>query len=300
MKPPPFLYVAPTTLKETLELLAEYGSDAKLLAGGQSLIPLLNFRLIRPKVMIDLNRVRDLDYIRQQNGEVRIGAMTRQRAAEHSPTVAKDLSLMQEALRWVGHPQIRSRGTIGGSLAHADPAAELPAVVHALGGTLVIASKDGERVLRPEEFFVTYLTTALSPTEVLTEVRVPVLPPGTCAAFLEIGRRRGDFALVAVAAVLRLDEENRCRDVRIAFTGVGGTPVRVPEAESAADGRRPDEDDLGEVATLISDRLEPDSDIHASAAYRKRLAGVLAVRALKAAVRGAEAGTRNEYRGERS
>ncbi len=283
MKPAPFDYAAPESVEETLALLAEYGADAKLLAGGQSLMPLLNMRLARPAVIIDLNRVAALDYVKAADGEVRIGALVRQRAAERSPVVAQHLPLVSDALQWVGHPQIRNRGTIGGSLAHADPSAELPAVAAALGATFVVAGSDGERTLASEDFFQGYLSTAIGATEVLTEVRFPAMAADQGWAFVEIARRHGDFALVGAAAVVHA-ADGRLRDVRLAFTGVGPTPVRIAEAEAALEGRALDDRVLADVARLVSDRLEPESDIQASAAYRKHVAGVLARRVLTAAV----------------
>ncbi|MGQ0551301.1 MAG: FAD binding domain-containing protein [Armatimonadota bacterium] len=297
MKPPAFLYAAPESVEETLALLAEYGSEAKLLAGGQSLMPLLNMRLARPAVLIDLNRVKGLDHITAANGEIRIGAMTRQRAAERSPVLASRLPLITDALRWVGHAQIRNRGTVGGSLAHADPAAELPAVAAALDATLMVRGQNGTRALSSGEFFVGYLTTAIEPAEVLTEIRIPVMTRDAGWAFAEISRRHGDFALVGTAAVIHTDSGERCRDVRLAFTGVGPTPVRIREAEAAVEGQRLMKDGesgrggagrlddalLREVAQIVSGRLQPESDIQASAEYRKHVAGVLARRALTAA-----------------
>jgi CO/xanthine dehydrogenase FAD-binding subunit len=275
--------VAPESLDETLALLAEYGPDAKLLAGGQSLMPLLNMRLARPAIVIDLNRVATLDFVRVVDGEVHVGALTRQRAAERSLAVARHLPLMVEALRWVGHPQIRNRGTVGGSLAHADPSAELPAVAAALGATFVVAGRNGERSLAPEDFFQGYLSTAIGPAEVLTEARFPKMAADAGWAFVEVARRHGDFALVGAAAMVRPAGAKRLRDVRLVFTGVGPKPVRIAEAEAALEGRAPDDAVLAEVAHLVADRLEPESDIQASAAYRKHVAGVLARRALVAA-----------------
>ncbi len=250
-------------------------------------MPLINMRLARPAVLIDLNRVRALDYIKGENGTIRIGALTRQRTAERSPVVAARLPLLAEALRWVGHPQIRNRGTIGGSLAHADPAAELPAVAVALDATFVVArtarGRVVQRLLPAREFFVSYLATALQPTEVLTEIRFPTMPRGNGWAFVEVSRRHGDFALVGVAAVLRLDGEQRCHDIRLVFTGVGPTPVRMPEAESFVGGRKLDEGVLTEIWRLVADRLQPESDIHASADYRRHVGGALARRALQTA-----------------
>jgi carbon-monoxide dehydrogenase medium subunit len=294
VKPAPFEYAAPESPDEALALLAEYGPDAKLLAGGQSLMPLLSMRLARPAVIIDLNRVTALDYIREADGEVQIGALTRQRTAERSMAVARHLPLVVEALRWVGHPQIRNRGTIGGSLAHADPSAELPAVAAALGATFVLAGPSGERRLSPEDFFKGYLTTAIEPTEVLTEVRFPKMAADAGGSFVEVARRHGDFALVGAAAVVHPAPAaaKRLRDVRLVFTGVGPTPVRIAEAEATVEGRALDDALLSKVARLVADRLEPESDIQASAAYRKHVAGVLARRALVAAAAQAGAARR--------
>ncbi len=281
MKPAPFKYVAPESLDDAVALLRRHGQEGKILAGGQSLVPLLNMRLARPAVIIDLNRLRPLDYIK--NGkDVRIGAMTRQRVAELSPLVRQKLPLLAEALRYVGHPQIPNRGTIGGSIAHADPSAELPAVLAALEGKVVLQNGRGTRTLGADAFFLTYLTTALQPDELLVEVRIPAHDHlGT--AFLEVARRHGDYALVGVAAVVDWNG-GRARDVRLTFTGVGGVPVRVAEAEAAATGRPLTDAVLAEVSRIVSAGLDPEPDIHASAEYRKHVAGVLAERALRVAV----------------
>jgi len=282
VKPAPFQYAAPESIEETVALLSEYGQDGKILAGGQSLVPLLNMRLARPSVLIDLNGIAELDYIRQADGMVAIGAMTRQRTVERSGDVREHLPLWWEAIRYVGHPQIRNRGTVGGSLAHADPSAELPAAAAAAVATLVTRSPRGERTVSAQEFFVSYLATVLEPDELLVEVRVPThARAGT--AFLELARRHGDYALAGVAAMVTM-HEGRCEAVRLAFTGVGPVPLRLPEAEEQLLGRRPEESRYAEIARIVSDRLDPDSDIHASAAYRKHVAGVLTARALALAV----------------
>jgi CO/xanthine dehydrogenase FAD-binding subunit len=281
VKPAPFHYAAPDTVEQTLALLQRHGSDAKLLAGGQSLVPLLNMRLARPSVIIDLNRVKTLDYIREEDGEVHIGAMTRQRDAERSPLVTRRLPLLAAALPLVGHIQIRSRGTVGGSIAHADPSGELPAVLVALGGSVVLRGPARTRVVRGDEFFVSYLTTALRSDELLTEVRLPAHDTqGT--AFLEIARRHGDYALVGVAARVAM-RGNRCAEAHLVFTGVGPTPVRIPEAEAAVADRVLTDAVLTEVGTIVANRIDPEDDVHASAQYRKEVAGVLAQRALRAA-----------------
>src|SRR5512145_3308051 len=205
MKPPRFDYHAPTTVEEALGLLTRYQGDAKVLAGGQSLMPLLNFRLLRPAALVDLNRIAALSYINQVDGQVRLGAMTRQRAVEFSPVVRQRLPLLAEATRWVGHLPIRTRGTIGGSIAHADPSAEYPAVLTALEGEVVARGPKGERTLKATDLFRTYLTTSLDADEILTEVRLPAMPAGAGHAFEEFARRHGDFAIVGIAAMVVLD-----------------------------------------------------------------------------------------------
>jgi len=237
VKPAPFEYLAPRRRLEALEALSEYGVEAKALAGGQSLVPLLAMRLARPAVLVDLNRIRDLAFIRPYNGGLAIGAMTRQRTVEAHRLVVARVPLLGEAVRCIAHPQIRARGTIGGSLAHADPSSELPAAAAALDAHFVLASVRGERVLNSEQFFTGYLTTALEPDELLTEVRLPALLPDAGWAFVEIARRHGDFALAGVAAVLRLDGDGRCTEAQLVFTGVGPGPVRIPQAEQALLGQ---------------------------------------------------------------
>ncbi len=280
MKPAPFEYLAPRRRLEALEALSEYGVEAKVLAGGQSLVPLLAMRLARPAVLVDLNRIRDLAFIRPFGEGLAIGAMTRQHAVETHRRVLKRIPLLAEAVRCIGHPQIRTRGTIGGSLAHADPASELPAAAAALDARFVLASVRGERVLDSEQFFAGYLTTALEPDELLTEVRLPALPSDAGWAFLEIARRHGDFALAGVAAVLWLDGDRRCTGARLVFTGVGPGPVRIPEAEQALLGRQVAGSAVAEMVRIVQDRLDPPSDIHATAAYRRQVAGVLTGRAV--------------------
>jgi CO/xanthine dehydrogenase FAD-binding subunit len=280
MKPPRFEYLAPASVDEALEMLARHGDQAKVLAGGQSLVPLLNFRLVRPGYLVDLNEVPGLDGIRAENGWLSIGAMTRQRAVETSALVRERCPLLAEAMPQIGHVQIRNRGTIGGSLAHADPAGELPAVVAALGGELVVRSARGRRVLAPEQFFVAYLTTALDPDELLVEVRLPVTPPRTGTAFLEVSRRHGDFALVGVAATLTLDGDGVCTGAAIAVTGVGPVPIVAAAAARGLVGVAPAVAAFEEAGRRVSERLTPDGDLHASREYRKHVAGVLTRRAL--------------------
>jgi CO/xanthine dehydrogenase FAD-binding subunit len=289
VKPAPFEYHAPASVDEALALLARYGGDAKLLAGGQSLVPLLNFRLARPAAIVDLNRIPALAGIREVNGHVAFGAMTRQRAIEFSPVVARRLPLLAEATRWVGHLPIRSRGTIGGSLAHADPSAEYPTVLTALDGEVSVRGPRGERVVRAGALFETYLTTTLAPDEILVEVRLPAMPEGAAYAFEEFSRRHGDFAIVGVAAMV-VGRGERCATARLATAGTGPVPVRLRAAEEILE-----RDGLGEAAIAAAARraaevVQPDSDIHASADYRRNLTRVLTERALKRAL--ARAGAR--------
>jgi len=288
MKPPPFEYYAPTTVQEILSLLGQYGADAKVLAGGQSLMPLLNFRLARPTALIDINSVKELDFLNRANGHLAIGALVRQRAAERSSLVAESCPLLAEALPFIGHFQIRNRGTIVGSLAHADPAAELGAVAVALGAELRIQSQRGNRWLPAKDFFISYLTTALAPDELLVEVRFSVRQPRTGYTFVEFARRHGDFALVGAAAVVSRDQTDRCTDVRLAFTGVGPVPVLFTDADGLLQGEPLEEKRMDTLAKRIASKLETETDIHASAEYRRELAAVLAKQALQtAAVRSA-------------
>jgi carbon-monoxide dehydrogenase medium subunit len=280
MKPPRFDYLAPASLEEALSILDRLGEQAKVLAGGQSLVPLLNFRLARPAHLVDLNEILGLDGIRVDDGRLIIGAMTRQRAVETSALVRAQCPLLAEAMPQIGHTQIRNRGTVGGSLAHADPAAELPAVTAALEGELVLRRASGERVLKPEQFFVSYFTTAADPAELLVEVRLPPIPPRTGCAFLEVSRRHGDFALVGVAATVTVDDAGVCTGSALALTGVGPTPVVARDAARALVGVRPTPEALDDVGRRVSAVVHPDSDLHASGEYRKHLAGVLTRRAL--------------------
>jgi len=272
MKPPRFEYFAPRTLDEALGLLAGHGDRAKLLAGGQSLIPLLNFRLAHPEALIDINRIPDLAYVRADDGGVAIGALTRQHAVERSDAVRTSVPIVAEACRLIGHLPIRHRGTIGGNLAHADPASELPAVMLALEAQLTVASAKGTRTLPADRFFVGPLSTALQTGEMLTEIRLPGLPPRTGGAFVEMARRAGDYALVGVAALVTLDGSGRCRRARVALCGVGPTPIRAGAAEDALVGQTPDGAALDEAAARAAAATSPPSDLHGSADFRRKLA----------------------------
>jgi aerobic carbon-monoxide dehydrogenase medium subunit len=282
MKPAPFDYVAPRSLDEAVDALAEGGSDAKLLAGGQSLIPLLNFRLARPSLLIDLNRVEELTYVTSRDDGIAIGAMTRQASIERDVKLHQTQPLLVEAIGWVGHPAIRSRGTIGGSLAHADPAAELPAVAVCLDAQVTIVGPRGRRrTVAAEDFFLGYLTTLLEPDEILVETWLPPLQSGTGQAWVEFARRHGDFALAGVAVSLRLERDEVC-DARIVLTGVGGKPSRAREAETLLVGGSVPER-ASAAAEAARSAIDPDADIHASKEYRTHLAGVLTERAIRLA-----------------
>jgi len=272
MKPPRFEYFAPRTLDEALGLLAGHGDRAKLLAGGQSLIPLLNFRLAHPEALIDINRIPELGGIRADDGGVAIGALTRQHAVERSEAVRTRVPIVAEACRLIGHLPIRHRGTIGGNLAHADPASELPAVMLALEAQLTVASAKGTRTLPADRFFVGPLSTALQTGEMLTEIRLPGLPARTGGAFVEMARRAGDYALVGVAALVTLDGSGRCRRARVALCGVGPTPIRAGAAEDALVGQTPDGAALDEAAARAAAATSPPSDLHGSADFRRKLA----------------------------
>ena len=261
-------------------MLEQHGPEAKLLAGGQSLVPLLNMRLARPTVVVDVGRVAGLDYVREEDGALAIGAMTSQRTIERSELVEQRLPLLRAATRLVGHPQIRNRGTVGGSIAHADPAAEYPAVALALDAQMRVAGPGGERVIEAADFFVTYLTTALEPSDVLTEVRMPLLPGGAGWSIVEIARRHGDFALAGAVVTLSVDSGS-IKDPRVVLFGVGATPIRVREAEERLAGESPSEALFTEAGKLVSEVIdEPLSDIHATAEFRRHLAGVMAQRGL--------------------
>jgi carbon-monoxide dehydrogenase medium subunit len=288
VKPAAFEYHAPRTVDEAVGLLAAHGDDAKVLAGGQSLVPLMNMRLARPRVIVDVNRVRGLDGLREARGVLKIGALVRQGTAERSPLVASRCPLLRDALGWVGHPQIRNRGTIGGSVAHADPAAEIPAVLAALGGEVTVRGPKGARTIRAADLFVTYLTTSIDARELLTEVRVPALPRGAGWSWMEIARRHGDFALAGAGVVLAL-RGGVIAEARIGLTGVGPAPVRADAAERLLTGSRPSEDLWQHAADAVRSAIEPDGDLHASADYRRHVAGVLTVRALREALGRADA-----------
>jgi carbon-monoxide dehydrogenase medium subunit len=282
MKLPPVEYEAPKTVSEALESLAEYQDEASVLAGGQSLIPLLALRLARPAVLIDINGIADLAGVSADDGRVTIGAMTREYVAEESATIADAVPLLAAALPLIGHEAIRSRGTVGGSLAHADPAAELPAVARALDAEFVVRSASGERVVPAADWFEGYLTTSRHVEELLVEVRFPAAGPGTGISFQEVARRHGDFAIVGLAVSLTLSG-GAITDARLAFAGVSDVPVRAVDAEALLVGESPSAELFDEVARRATVDLDPPGDLHGSPDYRKKVAGALVRRGLRAA-----------------
>ncbi|SHK52444.1 carbon-monoxide dehydrogenase medium subunit [Pseudonocardia thermophila] len=283
MKPAAFDYQSPTSIAEAVQMLAEPpedGGDVKVLAGGQSLVPLLSLRLATPARIVDINRIPGLTGISEEGGVLTLGALVRQRTAEHSDVVARACPLMAAAIPHIGHTAIRNRGTIGGSIAHADSAAELPTVALCLDAEMVAHGSNGERTIPAAEFFTGFFSTALAEDEILTAVRVRSVAPGTGAAYEELARRHGDFAMVGVAAQVRLDGDT-VTEARIALSGVDAQPVRASKAEAALVGHTVDEQTLSAAADAATADLHPASDLHASAAYRKHLAGVLIRRAVR-------------------
>lgn len=287
MKPAAFDYVAPTTLAEALALKAQHGDDAKFLAGGQSLIPAMNFRLAQTALLVDINSLAELAYIRPaDDGGLRLGGLTRQRALERDALLAQRAPLWHEALPFIAHPQIRTRGTLGGSLVHADPAAELPVLAVALNAQIRLQNAQAERWVAAEDFFVSLFTTALNPDEMLVEVALPPLPARTGTAFLEFARRRGDYALMGVAAVMTLDAAGQCQQAKLVYLNAGEKPAVAVRAAESLCGHAPTAEVIAAAAQLAAtEEITPYGNVHASPAYQTHLAKVLTQRALTAAVK---------------
>jgi carbon-monoxide dehydrogenase medium subunit len=283
VKAPRFEYHAPRAIEEAVGLLAEHGGEAKVLAGGQSLVPLLAMRLARPAVVVDVNGIPSLDGIEDRGEQVAFGAMVRERDAERSELVGDKLPLMAEALPLIGHVAIRNRGTIGGSVAHADASAELPAVAVAMGAEVLARSLRGDRVIPARDFFVGHFATALADDECLVELRVPIGPAGAGWSFKEVARRHGDFALVGVAAMVTLDGASCISESRISLVGVADRPVRAAKAEASLQGAVPSREAFAAAAEEATADLEPASDIHGSGLFRRKLATVTVRRALATA-----------------
>jgi carbon-monoxide dehydrogenase medium subunit len=290
MKPAPFDYQAPGSIEEALSLLREYGDEAKLLAGGQSLVPAMNFRVVQPSVLIDLNRIEELSYLHEDGPVLRIGAMTRERTLEVDPRISNRSPLLAEAMPHVAHPQIRNRGTLGGSLANADPAAELPVVMLALDARLKIRSADEERWVDAQNFFSGIFTTDLGPGEMLVEIEIPSQPPRTGWSFQEVAPRAGDYALMGVAALVTLNEMERCESVKLVFLNAGDGPVVASGAAAMFDGEAYTDSLVAEAAAYASENeINPFGNIHASPDFQRHLARVLTKRALEQAVQRAGA-----------
>jgi carbon-monoxide dehydrogenase medium subunit len=287
MKLPPVGYKAPDTVSEAVDLLAEHQEEASVLAGGQSLIPLLALRLAHPAVLIDINGIDELSGVSATDGWVTIGAMTREYIAEESETLAAAVPLLAAALPLIGHEAIRSRGTVGGSMAHADPAAELPAVARALDAEFVVRGPSGERVVPAADWFQGYLTTARRPDELLTQVRFPAAGRGTGISFQEVARRHGDFAIVGLAASLTLSD-GAISAARLAYAGMSDVPVRATAAEGLLVDERPSAELFDEAARRATDDLDPPADLHGSSDYRKKVGAALARRGLRAAADNAD------------
>jgi CO/xanthine dehydrogenase FAD-binding subunit len=283
MKPAPFKYIAATSLEQALALKAEHGDEAKFLAGGQSLIPAMNFRLARPAVLIDINEIEGLAGIRPRSTTVGVGPLTRYRALQRDAAFAGMFPLIGEALPHIAHPQIRNRGTIGGNLSHADPASELPAIALALRARLRVQSAKKERLIPATDFFTGALTTDLQPDEMLVEIELPSPKPRSGSCFMEIARRRGDFAIAGVAAMVTMDRRDKCAEIRLTLCGVGETPVDASAAADGLIGQAPSEQAIREAAASLQRMIEPAGNVHATADYQRHVAGVLAERALKTA-----------------
>ena len=283
MKPCAFEYLSPQTVEEAIELLDRYGDDAKIIAGGQSLVPMMNFRLARPEILIDINSIKELEYIKTEGDELAIGALTRERDIEESPVVVEKWPILAKAISFIGHSTIRNRGTIGGSLVHADPSAEIPTILCALNGSVKVVGPSGEQILQPEEFFLTYLTTSLEPSDLLVEIRIPALPKNTGWSFMELSRRSGDFAIVAVGILLLTETSGVCREARISMGGVAPTPVRAQEAEALLAGQKITKKLIEEAAQQAAEETDTEPDYHASAEYRMDMARVFVKRGLQEA-----------------
>jgi carbon-monoxide dehydrogenase medium subunit len=283
MKPAPFEYAAPDTVEEALALKAKHGEEAKWLAGGQSLIPTLNFRVSQPSWLIDVNNLNALTFIHRAGDALHIGALTRQSRVERDELVAEHAPLVHETVAHIAHPQIRNRGTFGGSLAHADPAAETPVLLLALGGRVRAQSTRGERWIEAAEFMLGPFTTALEPDELLTEVALPLLPAGTGTAFIEYSRRHGDYAMAGAAAVLRCDPAGRLDHARLVFLNAGETPIRSLAAEAVLLGQTPSAELFASAARAADADLQPFGTLHATPEYQRHLAGVVGRRVLERA-----------------
>ena len=284
MKPAPFEYHAPTLLEEALGLMNQHADEAKLLAGGQSLVPAMNFRVVQPSLLIDLNRVQSLSHIREDGNVLRIGAMTRERQLEFDALIETRTPLLHEAVPFIAHPQIRNRGTIGGSIVNADPAAELPVLMLALDARLKAQSVSGERWIEARDFFAGMFTTALEPNEILVEIELPFMPPRTGWSFTEVAPRAGDYALMGVAALVTLDENGKCTCAKLVYLNAGDGPVDAKDAAQSLEGELVNDARIQSAAAMASEKeISPFGNVHTSPEFQRHLAKVLTIRVLKQA-----------------
>ena len=284
MKPAPFEYHAPDSIEQAVELFSQYNGEAKILAGGQSLVPAMNFRVVQPGALIDLNKVEELSYIREDGKAIRIGSMARERHLEFDELIAKRTPLLHEAVPFIAHPQIRNRGTIGGSIVHSDPAAELPVLMRALSARLKARNASGERWIDVQDFFVGMFTTALEPDEILVEIELPFSPPRTGWSFMEVAPRAGDYAMMGVAVLVTLDENGKCQKAKLVYLNAGEGPVEAIEAAGSLEGQAIDNQLIQSAAAHASEKeINPFGNIHASAEFQRHLAKVLTQKALQQA-----------------
>jgi carbon-monoxide dehydrogenase medium subunit len=283
MIPPAFEYLRPTTISEAIGFLQQYGDDAKILSGGQSLIPMMKLRLARPAYLIDINRITGLSYIKEEAGHLKIGGLTREAELEDSPLVHSKFPILVDTERVIADPQVRNLATVAGNLAHGDPANDHPATMLSLGAKIVATGPKGERVIPVEDFFVSLFATALQPDEIVTEIRIPLPPPGSGGAYFKLERKVGDFATAAVAAQVTLDGNGVCQQVGIGLTNVGPTPVKARKAEAFLRGKKLDDANIRQAAQLAADEAQPSSDLRGPAEYKKGLVKELAIRALSSA-----------------
>jgi carbon-monoxide dehydrogenase medium subunit len=284
MIPPQFAYFAPTTLQEALTLLRHYGSEAKLLSGGQSLIPLMKLRLATPAYLIDINRIPGLEHLQERDGFLHIGALTREADLEHAELVRTRYPIVHDTARVIGDPLVRNLATIGGNLAHADPANDHPATLLALGAEIVATGLEGERTIPVTEFFTDFFTTALRPDEILTEIRIPAPTTGSGGAYIKLERKVGDFAIVGVAAQVTLAATGVCTRAGIGLTNVGPTPLKAHAAEAFLQDRHLDQNSVAQAAQLAAEAARPEADLRGSVAYKRDMVRVLTTRALTRAV----------------
>ena len=289
MKPAPFEYFVPDSLEQALELLREHGEQAKILAGGQSLVPAMNFRIHQPGVLIDLNRVPELSYIRADGDVIRVGAMTRERHLEFDDLIANRTPLLHETIPFIAHPQIRNRGTLGGSLVNSDPAAELPVLMLALNARLKARNTTSERWIDAQDFFAGMFTTALEADEILIEIELPVMPPHTGWSFMEVAPRAGDYALMGIAALVSFDENGKCKRGKLVYLNAGDGPIDAKEAAASLEGEQLNQGLIESAAKIASEsEITPFGNVHASPEFQRHLANVLTKKALKRALERAE------------